>query len=47
MVELGEDLYGPRGNDMGRVLGVIHRQVFSGHYWTCEGSGVPIAEAKD
>ena len=31
MVELGEDLEGPRGNDMGRVSGAVHGQVFFGN----------------
>ena len=30
---------------MGRVPGAVHGQVFSEHYSTCEGSGVPRAEA--
>ena len=29
MAELGVDLYGLRGNDMGRVPGAVHGQVFS------------------
>ena len=32
---------------MGRVLGAVHRQVFSGHCSTCKGSGVPRPEARD
>ena len=29
---------------MGKVLGAVHGQVFSGHCETCEYSGVPRAE---
>ena len=32
---------------MGRVLGAVHGQVFSGHCSTCEGSRVPKAEVGD
>ena len=31
MVKLGKDLYRPRGNDMDKVPGAIHGQVFSGY----------------
>ena len=47
MVELGEDLYRSRGNDMDKVPGVVHGQVFFGYCSSCEGSGVPRAEVGD
>ena len=47
MLELGEDLQRSRGNDMDRVPGAVHGQLFSGHCSSCEGSRVPKAEAED